>query len=654
MLHFPNKTIKPAPADEPEPEPELPALEMAQPKMQDRGDQRMTNVIGALFAISSFTCLTAIAVLGLFFVKIVAEGGEIGMIPIFSALGISLVLGMLMLDFTHARALAGYRASRERNARRSKALASAVLCLLLGMIHPLMALAIPLSAGLGTLAHLLLNRLSVNEPLWDFLPKEAISILSGRDEVGLSMSVTRPRSHVMAAPVTRAGAALSAVVALAAGSYLVAENIMAMAAFIPMIFGSVWASEAVISYVEGRFSKRDTVTVSARTVEQLQSDPKEEEFLGLNVQGLSVRNANGKLILTDLNLQMGPGQITGILGDSGSGKSLLLKTIADPFSISQAEVSGRVQLGRTDLWMRQSADQTVPLVLLPPEPIMLPASGSENLACFHEGEMLNRGKWFLERLVFAVDLVESICKAPDAQTLPRMQIKALALARAFLLAPPLYLMDHPEDGLPDKQVSALVHRLQQESRMGRSVLLITNNRALLECCDRLIVLQHGRLIDYGPAEDVTSRMDSGWSRFLGDRNFETEEILNNWIRSHFYRDGDEANRRKVTGVASDLLALSCQNTNAQTSGQAQFLFKHFENYCVLRMSDEEPALGTNAINRADQEASSETPDHKLSPLGRIMRAAKDIDCDTQKDNRRITVRIETYDPRKNGVASNGG
>lgn len=649
MLHFQNKNPKPVPDDD-ETAPSAP--EAAQPRLQDRADQQMTNVIGSVFSVSSFLCLIAIAVLGLFFVNIVAEGGEIGMLPILSALGVSFVFGMLILDFTHARALSGYRAARERNARRAKAVASGILAVLLGMIHPLMALAIPASAAIGVLGHVLVHRFSANEPMWDFLPKEAISILSGRDGIGLAMSVVRPKSHVMAAPMTKAGTALSAVSALAVGSYLVAENVLAMAAFIPMIFGSIFAAEAIISYAEGRLSRRETALVPARNVERLDVAGEDEEFLGLNVQGLTVRNAAGKLILTDVNLEVGPGQITGVVGASGSGKSLLLNAIADPFSIAHGDVVGRVHVGQNDLWSRQSADQNVPFVFLPPNPIVLPTSGADNLSCFHDGDMLARGKWFLERFVFAVDMVESICKVPNAQTLPSMQIKALALARAFLLGPPLYMMDMPEESLPDKQIAVLVHRLGQEARMGRSVLMITNNRALLESCDRLVVMQHGRIIDFGPADEVSSRRAAGWNRFLGDRAPETEEVLVNWIRSHFHRDGDEANRRKVASIASDLLALSCQSADARLGGRVQFLFKHFEGHCLLRMSDEDPPLGANTLQKGKQDAGSETQDHNLSPLASIIRKSEKLDCDTKQDSRRLTVQIATYDPRKTGKTPN--
>lgn len=642
MQHFSTIKEEDAPDEEEERLPEI-----AAPDMQDRSEQGLTNFIGALFSVGSFLCLIALAVLSLFFVQIVAEGGETGMLPIFVALGVSLILGMLLLDFTQARALAGYRAARERNARRSRAIAGTILCLVLGMIHPIMAVAIPLSAGIGCLGHFILHRFFQSEPAWDFLPEEAVSILSGRDRIGMRLTSHRPSVHVMAAPVSRAGSALSLLASVAFGSYLIAENVMSMTAFIPLVIGSLWAAQEILDYAEGRFSRPDADTMPASWVERIDVDM-EDENLGLNIQSLTLRQPGGAQIMSDVNLTVEPGQLTGIIGDSGAGKSLLLQVIADPFSLSGLEVSGNVRMGRNDLWRRQSNKQSVPAVLLPPDPFMLPASGADNLTCFHSSDTLPRAKWFLEQLVFAVDMVQDICDAPDARHLPTMQRKSLALARAFTLGPSLYLLDQPEDGLPEKQVGALVHRLKQEARMGRSILLSTHNRTILEACDRLIVMQQGRIIDYGDAAEVRSRMDSGWSRFKGVRTPESEEVLVNWARSHFFRNGDEANRRKVAGIAADMLAFSCQSADARNPGQVEFTFKHFQGHCLLRMRDGDPPVGRSAVQKAEREAQSDQDQNKISLLGSILRASLDVECSSQQDDRLITVKIETYDPRKTG------
>jgi len=647
MQHFSGEDTETSPASDQDAH----APTISAPQMLDRSEQKLSNFIGALFSVCSFLCLIGISFLGLFFIKIVAEGGETGMLPIFIALGLSLAAGMLLLDFTHAKALAGLRAAREHNARRSRAFASIVLCFALGMIHPLMALAIPTSAVVGVFGHYILNRMSKTEPLWDFLDTEAVSLLAGRDKIGLTLSSTRPSEHVMSSSMTQAGVIVSFLTSLAAGSYLIASNIMTVAALIPLIFGSIMASGAILEFVEGYFSNPETAHISAHTVERVETDDIEDK-LGLDIQGLTIRNAQGKFLMTDVNLHLDPGQVIGVLGESGAGKSLFLQAINDPFSLSDLDVSGRVFQGRLDLWARTNSEQVTPAVLLPAQPIMLPASGADNLGCFHGGDMLERGKWFLERLVFTVDMVREICDAQNAQNLPSMQKKTLALARAFMLGPPLYLLDHPEDGLPEKQIGALIHRISQETRMGRSVLMVTKNRKMLESCDNLIVLQRGRIVDFGRSEEVCRRMDSGWTQFIGNRELETEEILIHWVNSNFGREGDEANRRKVTSIASDMLALSCQSKDIQNAGQVAFQFKHFQGHCILRMADSDAPISVIALQKAQEEAESDAPDQKLSSLASVLRFSMDVECNSKEMDRQITAKIATYDPRKTAGLGN--
>ncbi len=647
MLHFSDRG-----KGEPHPEKDegdnVNAPKVADILMMDRSDVRWAAILSALFSTGRMMCLFALAVLGIFFGTVVANQGEVRMIPILLGLGVTFVIGIILLEFAHVRALAGYRDARRRYALRSRALVAGAICIVLCMIHPLMGLAIPIGAGVGALGQLVLSRYARNEPLWDFLPTEAISILSGRDRIGATLATSRPRDHALAAVVTRSGSALSVVVALAIGAFLIAQSIMAIAAFVPLVLGTLWATEAILEYVHNHFSQEE---VTLLPVSEVRAGPAPDEDdtqdqLGLKVHDLNVRNHKGVALLRGINLNIAPGTVTAVIGPSGAGKSLLLQSIVDPFSLANMEVSGFVRQSGQDLWKRQTSAQSVPAVFLPPHPVVLPATGAENLSCFHGDEMLTRGKWFLEQMVYAVDMVDGICAAQNAQTLPSMQIKALAMARAFTLGPQVYLMDRPEDGLPEKQIAALVHRIEQETRMGRCVVIVTDKRALLDVSDQMVVLQDGQVIDYGPSKEVRGRMETGWARFLGARRLVTEENLCNWIHSHFYRDGDEANRRKVAQVASDLLTFSCQTANPLTPGDVSFTFKHFRGFCILRMQDSDPPVSAGKLQQAQDEVSNDDGESKLSQLARIIRNSMSIEADMRGDERLLEVKIETYDPRK--------
>ena len=365
---------------------------------------------------------------------------------------------------------------------------------------------------------------------------------------------------------------------LGTSSWLVAQDVLASAALPAIVLLAFWSADAGMCAIRLRFQRSPSAGKRSKAVHSILATHEDDATEGLQIRSLSVHNASGRAMLSEISFDVPPGSVTGILGESGVGKSLLLQAANDPFSLWDLDVRGNVTVNDHDVWTRHSQQQVLQVAYLPAVPILVHGSGRDNLSSFQDSFALDRAKRILEQLIFSRDLVDQICAADDARLLPEVQKKALAFARAFLMAPAIYLIDRPEDGYSDKQISALLTRMEHETRLGRSFLIATENRAIWERCDRLIILQDGRIVDYGEAAPTRARMAAGWKRFVGARRLDTEENLENWIRSHFKRDGDEANRRKVCMVASEMLALSCQGVSDANQQNLSFQFKHFEGH----------------------------------------------------------------------------
>jgi ABC-type multidrug transport system ATPase subunit len=430
------------------------------------------------------------------------------------------------------------------------------------------------------------------------------------------------------------------------GSYLVATEVLVPGAVLALGLWSYWITDRTLAYLT-LYPLRDRQNTPAKAqVRRFETDLRDDPRDGLVVQDLTVCGQDGTPYLTAVSMQVEPGEVVGIIGESGTGKSLFLRALADPFSLTSMEISGAVHWDRMDFWERHAHRQRLQAVYLPDQPLLLPSSGAHNLACFQGEPLLDRGKWMLEQMVFAHDMVEQICATPNAQLLPSMQRQALALTRAFLLSPNIYLFDQPERALGDSQIAALSRRLDRETRLGRSVILVSDNRTLLEKCDRLYVLQDGRFVDYGPAEELRTRMAGGWARFIGKRQLSSEDTLEPWIRSHFRRDGDEGNRRKACIVASEMLALSCRNADPDNRDTVQFLFKHFEGHCLLHMIDADPPISSGQMQIAADLAQAKTLEARKNVLASIMSHCQELDVEGHLDGRILRAKIATYDPRK--------
>ena len=623
-------------------------------RMADRSFPRWAKSLVALFTLSQQVCLYGLTLLAAMVVSVVAQQGELSMAPVFFGLGVAMMAIFLILCVAQARAMRGYRQLREAQERRTAAYVSTTNFVALTAMHPLAGTAILLGAGLGYLAHYLLAKASRPESLWEAVPSEAVAVLAGRDQLGADLITRSPNQHALSRPTNVAILGVTAMASIALGSALVAENILNEIALVPLVLASVLGVEAALRFVS---RARETTALDPDQTPQVfgleQSEDDQDQNFGLTVSRLNVLGPVGAQLLANIDFSTAPGGVTGLIGESGAGKSLLLKTLADPFALSDMEISAFMRLNGSDPWKRAANLRDAPVVYVSEQAMHLPASGAENLSCFQSGDVLERGKLILERLVFSSEVVTSICDAQNANHLPKSQSQALALARAFLIAPQLYLLDRPETGLSDKQISAVADRIRQETRLGRSFVIATENRVLSELCDRLIVMQYGRVIDQGPAELVHERISTGWSRFTGSRLLETEDNLIRWVQSHFRRGEEEANKRRVGTVASDLLLFSCAQGGAEVD-QVGFSFKHFEGYCILRLEDKAPPISNAQFERARQEARNADLATDASPLAAIFQNALEVEKGSHLDNRTLEVKIKTFDPRKSKAGAKDG
>ena len=252
----------------------------------------------------------------------------------------------------------------------------------------------------------------------------------------------------------------------------------------------------------------------------------------------------------------------------------------------------------------------------------------------------------LETFLFSHEIASEVVDAPNANELSFGHQKCIALARAFAVGPSIYLFDRPEIGLSEKQIGVFCSKLREEARLGKSIIVVSENRAILDSCDEMLVLQNGHVVEFGNASEVLLRQEKGWSRIVTEREFSVETRLHDWVKSHFRRPGDEGNHRKVSGVASEMLALSCTDGAKDQAGDVVFEFKNFVGYCVLKLKDDGFALTSSRMKGAESELVESKSFGKLSPLARILQQSIDIDVGDEDSSREISVRIETYDPRK--------
>ena len=222
----------------------------------------------------------------------------------------------------------------------------------------------------------------------------------------------------------------------------------------------------------------------------------------LSVEGIT-KQFTGVRALSDVSLQVRRGEILGLVGPNGSGKSTMVNVISGLYKPE----AGRVIFNGTDLVplpSYQAAHAGIARTYQIPRPFpTLSVLENATLAGMFGGRQLSRTH--AERQ--AMHWLEFVGLADRARALPTElnlhQRKFLELARALASAPQLVLLDEVLAGLTPSEINSAITLVREIRNRGSTVVFIEHNmRAVLELCERLIVLNYGQIIASGDPRKV--------------------------------------------------------------------------------------------------------------------------------------------------------
>ncbi|WP_350275820.1 thiol reductant ABC exporter subunit CydD [Kribbella sp. HUAS MG21] len=189
----------------------------------------------------------------------------------------------------------------------------------------------------------------------------------------------------------------------------------------------------------------------------------------------------GEPAVDDLSLVIPPGQVTGIVGPSGGGKSTLLGLMLGTVRPDRGQVlAGGTDLAAADLrrWRRD-------LAWLGQDPVLFAGSVADNirLGSTTADELAVRRAAATARVDVPLDLV----LGERGAGVSAGQRRRIALARAILRDAPVLLLDEPTESVDPETEQALLESLPA-AFAGRTVVLVTHRPALLDLCDHIVHL----------------------------------------------------------------------------------------------------------------------------------------------------------------------
>lgn len=278
-----------------------------------------------------------------------------------------------------------------------------------------------------------------------------------------------------------------------------------------MIFAASMISGRVLQPIEQVIGGWDRINSAynshssiLKTIEESQSETAKIEQpmpignlkvdkLSINIAGMDGYNRE---LLNNISLEVGPSNITAIIGASGSGKSTLIRAISG----AQTDYEGDVFLDgcAQKNWPIEQWGRSVGYVGQDVQ--LFPGTVAENIARMSNNV---RDEKVIQAAILA-DCHELINSLPAGYNtslgsggvrLSGGQKQRIALARALYFEPKLLVLDEPNSNLDQAGEQKLLQVLQTQRNAGAAVLIVTQRRNVLSIADRVLLLEKGRITE---------------------------------------------------------------------------------------------------------------------------------------------------------------